>query len=55
MCDDQNCPVVKNGIYIYTDDDHISASYSLNQHYEFASTMNWLVPKNTVNATGEGK
>jgi peptidoglycan/LPS O-acetylase OafA/YrhL len=55
MCDGQNCPVVKNGIYMYTDDDHISASYSLNQRFEFASAMNWLVPKNAANATGEGK
>lgn len=43
MCKENVCPVVENGIIIYTDDDHISRSYSTMHSNEFDEDLNWLV------------
>lgn len=42
MCDRGTCPVILDGTIAYTDDDHVSKSYSILKAREFESGIAWL-------------
>lgn len=43
MCRNQICPVMEDDVVIYTDDDHISQTYSKKHSMEFDDALKWLV------------
>jgi peptidoglycan/LPS O-acetylase OafA/YrhL len=45
MCRDGVCPVVMDGTIVYTDDDHISNSFSSSKSNQFESGLLWLAQK----------
>ena len=45
MCANGKCPVVIDGTIVYTDDDHVSKSFSEKQSKEFSSGLAWLMDK----------
>ncbi|MGY6214050.1 acyltransferase family protein [Methylolobus aquaticus] len=42
MCEGRICPVIQDKVVIYTDDDHISKSYSKLHSGEFDESLRWL-------------
>ncbi len=42
MCNAVNCPVVSDGVIIYSDDDHITQTYSIAQASRFSDAMGWM-------------
>lgn len=43
MCRNQLCPVMEGDVVIYTDDDHVSQTYSKKHSREFDDALRWLV------------
>ena len=42
MCNAATCPVVANGTIIYSDDDHITRTYSIAQASKFSDAIAWM-------------
>lgn len=42
MCNAKDCPVVYDGTIVYTDDDHISRTYSIAQASRFTDAIAWM-------------
>ena len=55
MCNSKYCPVITDGIFMYTDDDHISKTYSISRRHEMTEALLWIQAKDisTVNTKGE--
>lgn len=45
MCENDQCPVIDDGVIIYTDDDHISKSYSSKNSKSFESSLAWVASR----------
>ncbi len=42
MCNASDCPVISNGVIIYSDDDHITRTYSIAQSSRFSDAIAWM-------------
>ena len=48
MCDSIRCPVVLNNRIVYSDDDHVTRSFSLAIANEFSEEIKWLSGEKTL-------